>query len=708
MAKVTVTSLSGLASFSNQLEHLSSLYRDAVGKAGRDLNAKAKEDDNQGEAIVAYLEKVNALQSQIFEKYPGDIAYFSQIVKMYMSSLKGMGFQQKAWSWHLGADDVKKALQTDQVDVVTTYIDQFQSAFDIATDALNEDRIDLSSVQEMAETSFMEYGKQRKELDNKVSKAYLDFVSLLRDINNRFASIQPIIQTCLHLETLPIGSVIGAIKAGRMTKDDMSMLEAIQQKGDGAMIEALISGDPYTNLGNVNPEQVSDATMALVYNKIYEGTFGTDKKDGDISMLEDFLVAMTKQDKNVVKNYMKKLLFASDKNALILRKEGVDLLPEFKKENIKYEDMKMYLKQLEERQPEFFRIDDKLEKAGQLASLFESIYGNELGHQYRKHRVGTHYSPEISNSFVKGSLKRNNQGFVYSFEENGYNPATHEIVARYHRSSNGVETGKKLSEINSLQSERKQAITTFISDLGKTTATFISPYSTGAMVALNVIFDFVGKDQSKVNNNIDTLSSFRYLTNDPVKSNIGAGAGLSSSIVKFFNSTKDMDDKLSKAKEDAKNFIFNVGGTSYTKSKEMQSSQYKSEYDLQFALTIEDMNKNGLKAHVFRQTYQDTKDITLGIEEIDRFANDVKNNQGFSNKDVKNYFLNDSYIEFSDLDLGKDLYDGYLVIGDDNLIHDFSKSQPSSIQNDNLDTTSILSNQSNIFDKIIKGKYIIE
>ena len=703
MAKVTVTSLPGLTSFSNRLEHLSSTYRDAIGKAGRDLYAKAREDNNQGEAIVAYLEKVNALQSQIFEKYPGDIAYFSKIVEQYVNSLKGMGFQQKAWSWHLGADDVKKALQIDQIDAITTYIDQFQSAFDVVTEALNEERIDLTSIQEIAETSFMEYGNQRKQLDNEVSKSYLDFVSLLQDVKNRFASIHPIIQACLYLDTLPIGSVISAIKAGRMSKDDMSMIEAIQQKGDGAMIEALISANPYTNLGNVNPEHVSDATMALVYNKIYEGTFGTEKKDGKISALEDFLVAVTKNDHSIVKNYMKKLLFASDKNALMLRTKGGKLLPKFKKEGATIEDMLSYLKGLDEHRKDFNRIDKNLTQAGQMASLFESIYGNNLGTENLSHYDKLDID-NIKRTFVKGSLVLTNQGFDYSFKVIDYETKTHSSTTTLLKGAKTVETSNALAEIAELKKERDKAIETFILDVGKTISILTSPYSTGAMVTLNIINDLIQKDQSKLNNNIDTASSLRYLTSDPIKSNIGGGANMASSLIKANSSYLDLTEKIKDAKGTAKKTLFGNVGIRFETDDETQMSHYVPEYDLRSALLIEDMNQNGLKGHVFRQTYKDTKDISKSIYEMNSFDSAVKNSKRFNSQQSKKYFLGKYGISMADLDIDKELFSGYIAIGDNNTVRNYSVEN-SDGKDIYFNSAEIIENQGAIFDRIINGNY---
>ena len=120
-------------------------YGKALKDYGNNIEAAAKETERQfitkteesvSDAVLAFFEKMNTLQTQVFHQAPEIIKNYGANVQFFESTVSGLGFEVKAWTWDEGKNDVTQKLKVDQVDKIKEVMKSLQSLLDSATEKL--------------------------------------------------------------------------------------------------------------------------------------------------------------------------------------------------------------------------------------------------------------------------------------------------------------------------------------------------------------------------------------------------------------------------------------------------------------------------------------------------------------------------------------------------------------------------------------------
>ena len=96
MAKITVDQLQELGEYGKKVKDNSKQFKAAVVNANYQFALKYK--GSEGDVIKAFVEKLNTIQNQVFDIYPGYLDYFGAVMENYDTGLSGLGFATKAWS----------------------------------------------------------------------------------------------------------------------------------------------------------------------------------------------------------------------------------------------------------------------------------------------------------------------------------------------------------------------------------------------------------------------------------------------------------------------------------------------------------------------------------------------------------------------------------------------------------------------------------
>ena len=82
----------------------------------------------------------------------------------------------------------------------------------------------------------------------------------------------------------------------------------------------------------------------------------------------------------------------------------------------------------------------------------------------------------------------------------------------------------------------------------------------------------------------------------------------------------------------------------------------------------------------------------------------LKLSKRFNSQQSKKYFLGKYGISMADLDIDKELFSGYIAIGDNNTVRNYSVEN-SDGKDIYFNSAEIIENQGAIFDRIINGNY---
>lgn len=608
MAKITITDLNDVLDYGDHLYLTAQQYETELSDSNQQLLLKSY--GQKSEAVEAYLSKLNMLQTQIFTMFPAEIVSFGRLVNTYGNQIVGVGFSDKAYTLNddTGVNKVASILNSDQVTQISEKQEKLQEMLDKATDLLGEDRVDTSTMTKESITALSDSAKQRIETDTAMQEAYKYFTDNLNITKSNFVSYGPIISNARAMTSLDVQRTFDMIQAGHLTVENMELLNSMQDSGDADMVFALASPDKYTKAGKVDPTHVSQEMMSVLYKDLYNGM--SIKKGTELKDIEAFLVALSTQNQDAVKIYMEKMVKAGDKLSLVPMAKGMGLIPPFPtQEDIEKnpDALEIYYSQLQKNQPEIANLNEELTKYSYLSSLFESIYAMEFG---KKSFTGT----SVSEWYVPEKLIVNNQGisFNLTYHYSDYSRGkmdvgvgTKEANIDVSSGSKVPDIGKQMENIKELNKKREGALKDFFVDLGKLGTSFIPGGNASkiASVTLDVLAD-IAENTNKINfDRATTYSGFanKFNPNETLKTNTDRTLNAINTVKKVYEKNKSISKEIESHKLAANARLFDFGGYQASTDGKVVTAGYQPQYDLQAALTIQDIEQNGFRAHVFRE-----------------------------------------------------------------------------------------------------------
>lgn len=251
---IKVHDLPGIAQYSESIKQFSQSLTTATQDTARTFNVKI--EGSEGEAIAAFLGQLNTLQNQVFNQIPVFLNKYSANVGKFSSAVSGGGFTKEAWTSESGLSTVQSKLTGEQVDKVSEVDQKLQSAMNIATDALDEPEINISSVKSGAILSLNASSLTRQathepfqlahDLFNKDLQTTIAEVSVLRGIIN---------QAQITLNLTP-KAVFNMITQGLK----MNPIDTVQNIDEAIALDS-VYGDDQTKISKVNRKNVRNEVI---------------------------------------------------------------------------------------------------------------------------------------------------------------------------------------------------------------------------------------------------------------------------------------------------------------------------------------------------------------------------------------------------------------------------------------------------------------
>lgn len=629
---VKVKSISGLENYASSIHNFAGKFETAANDTVRQFNTSL--EGEKAKAINAFFKKLNDIQNTVFSEAPGVIRTFGQNISTFTDEIKGLGFSNLAYTDDDAMSKLVESLATPQRKEIANVKDGLVTLFNEAVEAMGEGDSNIGSFDMEADTSIASEILARtgthtgiiladEALSISVSQSADTFISLTNKTRNaRVVSF-----------VLP-SRILGAIKRGDFTKDDIVYLNRITTKEDAKILNSLFS-DKIEDIDQImenNPDKISTGGYK---NLAEELTKWMDRSQNGTNKMNRLLKAMAKIKQSDVKTFTENIA-----NEQIILKD------------LYAADMKEYEKSAEFNQVEMHKRRMKLDQMNDLSGLLASIRVLKVGEeQTREEFLGRRSDHMVRDNYVRRRLIINlNEAddpeweLVLVTEEkevytNRYEPiqdydeveaipieTSNVYISHFESGTPGALGDQFKAELTEIENEQKKVREEFKNSLVKNGIKGILEYVGGPIASgtFGILDSLSTGDKGDGFENtekiLEEIAPGRY--KNLLKH---TGSPIVNSIKDYF----DMDEKITELKKniekDAKN-IYNIlvgqGGWSLKTDTDHETIMSSSEIYTDYSAykRIDELNEKGVMSYFeSRNLIQDAR------EEIDkRFSNDPK------------------------------------------------------------------------------------
>lgn len=297
-------------------------YGKALKDYGNNIEAAAKETERQfitkteesvSDAVLAFFEKMNTLQTQVFHQAPEIIKNYGANVQFFESTVSGLGFEVKAWTWDEGKNDVTQKLKVDQVDKIKEVMKSLQSLLDSATEKVSFPEVNLTKrYLESAQSEQDSLAENRTGTHVGIEAAHDLFSTNLSEVIKNLDALTTVITHAKAAMLLSPTTVFGAIQSGMLTRETMFYIDNIENATDAKAVEAALSGHPEL-LMQMDTNSISEGTypsLASIMSEWWERE--------DVEVLNRYLDSFTNADSAKVGDFSQKMMIGGMKASIIL------------------------------------------------------------------------------------------------------------------------------------------------------------------------------------------------------------------------------------------------------------------------------------------------------------------------------------------------------------------------------------------------------
>lgn len=716
MAKVKLHRVSNMSTYAATMSAYAEQYRSGFQSVATHFTSGVQ--DEEGLAINAFLNKINALQAQIFETYPAAIEACAQVVDTYAEGIQGAGFPEICWTNDEGISSVGTKLTgtggDEQMGLVEAKRSELAKAMDAAEEATGVASLsgDLMTTKNQAEANFGDSKQARDSKHQEVSALFDSFISGLDSSHESLSAANALIRQATLVTSISPATILEAITNKTLTADEMYYLDAIQSKDDVELVSVLLNEHDYEDkeqfykdLGTRYTTGVSQETVTAVYGRLYQEmpSANTEIPENGYALthIEAFMRAVETHDATVARDYLKKLITAGAQSAGLLRAQGVAVMPDFPKEGATEKEYQDYIDKLsnEDVKTVLQKLSGELKQAGLLADIFKIAYTEGIGkttHTYSAYYTdfskgdaetavsSASYDTEIG--IAKGSLKLTKDGIsltlnpTYGKDFEKLDRRT--ITSTSYTDQSSLRDAAAEDRFKELTAIHKQAIQDLqvetLKSITESSVTLLSP-QWGVLVG--VANAMVGDDDDLVKSlnaassiSADYLADINY-GNDSLNTKMsgafargGAGLTIVGNIINYYDRVKEIDKQyeadMEQAKKSAKAersaLFFDYGGTHVNSGRSDVKNYYYygPEYDLEASLQMDDLEKNGLRGYVFRESVEDNtnpENVREAIKKLQEFDREVNKSdlKGKYTKGVKDLITGNSNQTVSEIGINQ-------------------------------------------------------
>lgn len=658
MAEVKINNISELDSYGNNIKNFSDKYEEETNALYRNFTDKAG-SDSKGEAINAYFEKLNNIQSQVFSGLPSAIKKYGEVVTTYVSEIRDTEFVDQCYSSDTGANDLSSLLKGAQTNDIFNLSKDLDGAFQQAADAMGNSPYNTEGVLNTATTDLENAATKRIEKDKAVQDAYNKFTKNLDDETAAIKSFQDILNNAIYFSDIPSSAIFQAIANGYLTAEQMYYLDVPKTKEDAQALKAIISDKPGDVL-KVDPNKISEEMYAVIANEQNDWTLTENNE-----MWQHFVNALG--DYSVERNdiFTNGILKAEDALAQIKMLQMFNLLetkPDDLPENASLEQKEEYDELMKQYQLFYDMHQSELNAINSNLGLMYSLQLLEIGDILKPGKMrpdiqameDNYYKTlaevEIKNgqfeikidrgeyitTFRGTSVQDLDKARNFKVPDSLYKWESKKYTSTTEYSDFGMQASEYSNRMKKLQDERSQASVDFAQNMFKSIAKSGISLLPNGSAALSVIstlesasdeWDF-DKIQSTTTTTINDFKSF-YKKNTgqdipPSKletywghwSKFSSGlSGVAEQYEKYASDIAKIDKETSEARNELMEKILDYGGWDLSENGKytIATGRGSHYYDFNAALRAKELNESGLKGYINKATNLTENDLDAAI-----------------------------------------------------------------------------------------------
>ena len=658
MAEVKINNISELESYGNNIKDFSDKYEVETNALYRNFTDKAG-SDSKGEAINAYFEKLNNIQSQVFSELPSAIKKYGEVVTTYVSEIRDTEFVDQCYSSDTGANDLSSLLKGSQTNDIFNLSKDLDGVFQQAADAMGNSPYNTEGVLNTATTDLENAATKRIEKDQAVQDAYNKFTKNLDDETAAIKSFQDILNNAIYFSDIPSSAIFQAIANGYLTAEQMYYLDVPKTKEDAQALKAIISDKPGDVL-KVDPNKISEEMYAVIANEQNDWTLTENNE-----MWQHFVNALG--DYSVERNdiFTNGILKAEDALAQIKMLQMFNLLetkPDDLPENASLEQKEEYDELMKQYQLFYDMHQSELNAINSNLGLMYSLQLLEIGEILKPGKMrpdiqameDNYYKTlaevEIKNgqfeikidrgeyitTFRGTSVQDLDKARNFKVPDSLYKWESKKYTSTTEYSDFGMQASEYSNRMKKLQDERSQASVDFAQNMFKSIAKSgisLLPNGSAALSLISTLesasdeWDF-DKIQSTTTTTINDFKSF-YKKNTgqdipPSKletywghwSKFSSGlSGVAEQYEKYASDIAKIDKETSEARNELMEKILDYGGWDLSENGNytIATGRGSHYYDFNAALRAKELNESGLKGYINKATNLTENDLDAAI-----------------------------------------------------------------------------------------------
>lgn len=658
MAEVKINNISELESYGNNIKDFSDKYEVETNALYRNFTDKAG-SDSKGEAINAYFEKLNNIQSQVFSELPSAIKKYGEVVTTYVSEIRDTEFVDQCYSSDTGANDLSSLLKGSQTNDIFNLSKDLDGVFQQAADAMGNSPYNTEGVLNTATTDLENAATKRIEKDQAVQDAYNKFTKNLDDETAAIKSFQDILNNAIYFSDIPSSAIFQAIANGYLTAEQMYYLDVPKTKEDAQALKAIISDKPGDVL-KVDPNKISEEMYAVIANEQNDWTLTENNE-----MWQHFVNALG--DYSVERNdiFTNGILKAEDALAQIKMLQMFNLLetkPDDLPENASLEQKEEYDELMKQYQLFYDMHQSELNAINSNLGLMYSLQLLEIGDILKPGKMrpdiqameDNYYKTlaevEIKNgqfeikidrgeyitTFRGTSVQDLDKARNFKVPDSLYKWESKKYTSTTEYSDFGMQASEYSNRMKKLQDERSQASVDFAQNMFKSIAKSgisLLPNGSAALSLISTLesasdeWDF-DKIQSTTTTTINDFKSF-YKKNTgqdipPSKletywghwSKFSSGlSGVAEQYEKYASDIAKIDKETSEARNELMEKILDYGGWDLSENGKytIATGRGSHYYDFNAALRAKELNESGLKGYINKATNLTENDLDAAI-----------------------------------------------------------------------------------------------
>lgn len=650
---IQVKNIAGLDSYGTSIHSFGGRFEEAASDTVREFNTSL--EGEKAEAINAFFEKLNKIQTTVFKDAPKAVMTYGQQVFTFTGELKGLGFSSLAFTDDESMTTLTNSLEAQQRDVIAIVKSKVIKVVQQAVDVMGEGDATISNFDSTADSLILEEVKSRKETHKGIKTAHEKLETDITKSAETFESLAILTQNAKAITSIPALNILDAIQRGDLRQDNVNYLDAAYTSDDVEIIKVLISEsryktkkDYFEKLARAKVDDASLPTTMLVANRLEKAA-----EKGEVDGLGAFFEVLSNRDVKEVQVYTAKLSSSIDTIVDGLNAKGQSLRKPMPKDynSKEYEE---WLKEEEEAKERLKALKETSVRYGRLNNILTYMNTEKFGKTTITAKRVSLGNGEIGD--FTATTKRNiKAGSFTSSKKNGEYTFTIQDLGIDRKdgsetiSVSSYKEQDQLKKLDKMEELRKQKDRLWLESAYNTTKNIVSMNpaagffwnmveAAAATKEEKNIFDAIAKNGTKALSETDFK---KYKNIKKASSHVAGG------FLEHFEKAQKIQSELEKMDNDLLNQEMDTGATAIKEGNSYKHISGQSRYDFEANLRMADLQQNGLRGYYFRRILeQNPNNVAKAVDDLDKLERKLNaiEPSGDYTEEVKALFSGDGSI----------------------------------------------------------------